>query len=111
MGKIVTHVNSSITGVYSKEFRDIINDYVSKNKTCTSSLNNAIDIYDEFLNSTNKTIENKNFRLVDTNYIDNGKLMLSTNMMGTLELYLNLIKKIGGNDLEEKLKAEIGLKK
>ena len=25
--------------------------------------------------------------------------------------YLNLIKKIGGNDLEEKLKAEIGLKK
>ena len=37
--------------------------------------------------------------------------MLSTNMMGTLELYLNLIKKIGGNDLEEKLKAEIGLKK
>lgn len=61
--------------------------------------------------TNNLDIENKSVRLVDTNYIDNGKLMLSTNMMGTLELYLNLIKKIGGNDLEEKLKAEIGLKK
>lgn len=71
MGKIVTHVNSSITGVYSKEFRDIINDYVSKNKTCTSSLNNAIDIYDEFLNSTNKTIENKNTLLKNVITADN----------------------------------------
>ncbi|MGL4571297.1 MAG: GNAT family N-acetyltransferase [Clostridium sp.] len=51
------------------------------------------------------------FRVVNRNYTDNGKIMLSTNLMGTLELYLNLIKKIGGNDLEEKLFAEIGLKK
>lgn len=56
-------------------------------------------------------MEKSDFRLVKRNYTDNGKLMLSTNIMGNLELYLNLIKKIGGNDLEEKLAYEIGLKK
>lgn len=55
-------------------------------------------------------IEKNEFRLVKRNYTDNGKIMLSTNIMGNLELYLNLIKKIGGNDLEEKLASNIGLK-
>lgn len=53
----------------------------------------------------------EDFRVVKRNYTDNGKIMLSANLMGSLELYLNLIKKIGGNDLEDKLFEEIGLKK
>lgn len=55
-------------------------------------------------------IEKNDFRLVKRNYTDNGKIMLSKNVMGNIELYLNLIKKIGGNDLEEKLAYNIGLK-
>lgn len=54
--------------------------------------------------------EKRDFRIVKRNYTDNGKIMLSTNVMGNIELYLNLIKKLGGNDLEEKLASEIGLK-
>lgn len=74
-----------------------------------SELSGVLVPYGDWIDGVN--IEKNDFRLVKRNYTDNGKLMLSTNIMGTLELYLNLIKKIGGNDLEEKLAYEIGLKK
>lgn len=60
-----------------------------------------------------KSIEStyiENCREVNKNFTDNGKIMLSTNIMGSLELYLNLIKKVGGRDLEQKMEKEIGIK-
>ena len=36
--------------------------------------------------------------------------MLSTNLMGTLELCLNIVKKVCGGEIEEKIKSELGLK-
>lgn len=56
-------------------------------------------------------IYNGNYRVVNKNFTDNGKLMLSTNLMGNLELYLNLLKKVGGHNLEKEMEKVIGLKK
>lgn len=54
--------------------------------------------------------EVNNLRIVNRNYADNGKIMLSTNIMGTLELCLNIVRKVYGRELEEKIYKEIGLK-
>ncbi|WP_297639388.1 GNAT family N-acetyltransferase [uncultured Clostridium sp.] len=54
--------------------------------------------------------EKNQLRIVNRNYADNGKIMLSTNIMGTLELCLNLVKKVYGGELESKICKEIGLK-
>ncbi len=54
--------------------------------------------------------EKRALRILNKNYIDNGKIMLSTNLMGTLELCLNIVKKVCGGEIEEKIENELGLK-
>ncbi|MGL4875630.1 MAG: GNAT family N-acetyltransferase [Clostridium sp.] len=54
--------------------------------------------------------EKARLRIVNRNYTDNGKIMLSKNLMGTLELCLDLIKKVCGKEIEEKLYKEVGIR-
>ena len=48
-------------------------------------------------------------RLIQKNFVDNGKIMLSANVMGQVELILSLIDKVGGRELAEKVAYKIGL--
>ena len=48
-------------------------------------------------------------RLLLKNFIDNGKIMLSANTMGQLEMLLSLIDKVCGRTLAEKVAKKIGL--
>ncbi|MGL4771968.1 MAG: GNAT family N-acetyltransferase [Clostridium sp.] len=48
-------------------------------------------------------------RVCNKNFVDNGKLMISGNMVGTVELCISLIKKIGGKNLSDKVAKELGL--
>ncbi|MGL5646501.1 MAG: GNAT family N-acetyltransferase [Clostridium sp.] len=54
--------------------------------------------------------ERDSLRIINKNYTDNGKIMLSKNIMGTLELCLSLIKKVCGREIEEKLYKEVGIR-
>ncbi|MGL5417119.1 MAG: GNAT family N-acetyltransferase [Clostridium sp.] len=54
--------------------------------------------------------ERESLRIINKNYTDNGKIMLSKNIMGTLELCLSLIKKVCGREIEEKLYKEVGIR-
>ncbi|MDS0526391.1 GNAT family N-acetyltransferase [Clostridium sp. SHJSY1] len=48
-------------------------------------------------------------RIVDKNFIDNGKVILSANAIGTLEMILSLVEKVGGRKLSEKLEKGLGM--
>lgn len=47
--------------------------------------------------------------LLSKSFIDNGKIMLSANWMGQIDLILSMINKVGGRVLAEKVANEIGL--
>ncbi|MGL4849618.1 MAG: GNAT family N-acetyltransferase [Clostridium sp.] len=63
----------------------------------------------EFLDGLSNE-EKLGLRVINRNYTDNGKIMLSKNLMGTLELCLSLIKKVCGKEIEEKLYKEVGIR-
>ncbi|MGL5152706.1 MAG: GNAT family N-acetyltransferase [Clostridium sp.] len=48
-------------------------------------------------------------RVLNRSFIDNGKLMLTGNMIGTIELCTTLINKVGGKTLSDKVCKELGL--
>lgn len=48
-------------------------------------------------------------RLIDKSFIDNGKVMLSSNTMGQMELMLRLVDKIGGIKLAQEVGKVIGV--
>ncbi|MBD7909751.1 MULTISPECIES: GNAT family N-acetyltransferase [Clostridium] len=48
-------------------------------------------------------------RIVDKNFVDNGKVILSANTIGSLEMILSLVEKIGGRKLSEELESRLGL--
>ncbi len=48
--------------------------------------------------------------LINDNFSDNGKVMLSSNIMGQIEMLISLIDKLGGRSLAEETKKQIGLK-
>lgn len=58
-------------------------------------------------NSFNNIVDEK--RILDRNYVDNGKIMLSGNKVGDYQNVLRLIEKMCGKTLEDKVKKQIGL--
>lgn len=48
--------------------------------------------------------------LIKDNFSDNGKIMLSSNIIGQIEMLMTLIYKLGGRNLAEETKKKIGLK-
>lgn len=48
--------------------------------------------------------------LISDNFIDNGRIMMSSNIMGEIEMILSLIDKILGRDIAENIKNNIGIK-
>ena len=48
--------------------------------------------------------------LISNNFIDNGRIMMSSNIMGEIEMILSLIDKILGRDIAENIKNNIGIK-
>lgn len=47
-------------------------------------------------------------RFIDKSFIDNGRIMLSSNSMGEIEMMLRLIQKVGGKALSKKVSNIIG---
>jgi len=47
-------------------------------------------------------------KLVQKNFVDNGKILISVNFFGKLEMVLSLVEKIAGRTLSEKLQKELG---
>lgn len=47
-------------------------------------------------------------RFIDKSFIDNGRIMLSSNTMGEIEMILRLIQKVGGKSLAKKVSNIIG---
>lgn len=60
--------------------------------------------------SVDEVEEIEEHRIIEKNYIDNGKIMLSANEMGNIEMLLNLINKVGGKDLSLAVSKKVGLK-
>lgn len=48
-------------------------------------------------------------KLVDKNFVDNGKIVISSNIVGNIESCLNIVKKIAGENCVKVLSAEIGV--
>lgn len=48
--------------------------------------------------------------LISDNFIDNGRIMLGSSVMGEIEMILSLIDKIAGRELAENVKNNIGIK-
>ncbi len=48
--------------------------------------------------------------LISDNFIDNGRIMMSSNIMGEIEMILSLIDKIAGRNIAENVKNNIGIK-
>lgn len=69
---------------------------------------NGINVPNISLKNLNEEILNSNF-YTDSNYVDNGKIMLSANMMGEVELALSLVDKVGGRRLAHKVANVIGV--
>lgn len=59
------------------------------------------------------SIEDKNIiperRLIDKSFIDNGKIMLSSNIIGEIESILRLIDKVCGKELAKKVGIKLGV--
>lgn len=58
-------------------------------------------------------IPNSKYEIVGVNkvnkdFVDNGKIMVSDNLIGHIELCINIVKKIAGNEVSMKLAKEIG---
>ena len=51
-------------------------------------------------------IENTNE--TDKSFVDNGKIMISSNLIGHIELCLCIIKKVAGDDISKEVAKEIG---
>lgn len=58
------------------------------------------------------SIENgrENLRVSNNSFVDNGKLMFSSNMAGNIDLTLNLIKKICGKNASDIVAKELGFR-
>lgn len=52
--------------------------------------------------------ESSKYRLQDSNFVDNGKIMLSANRVGQIEMLLNLINKVGGSTLASEVSKKLG---
>lgn len=48
-------------------------------------------------------------KIVDKNFVDNGKIIISANATGSLEMILSLVEKVGGRKLSEKLEKRLGI--
>lgn len=48
-------------------------------------------------------------RLIDKQFIDNGKVMISSNIIGQIELMLRLIDKVAGKEIAKKVGIKIGV--
>ncbi|MGG7142568.1 GNAT family N-acetyltransferase [Clostridium nigeriense] len=45
---------------------------------------------------------------VNRSFVDNGKIMISSNLIGNIELCISIVKKLAGDDIARKLAKEIG---
>jgi RimJ/RimL family protein N-acetyltransferase len=48
-------------------------------------------------------------KIVKKNFVDNGKILISVNALGELEMILSLVEKIAGRTLAEKLQKQLGI--
>lgn len=49
-------------------------------------------------------------KIIDSNFCDNGKILLSSNQIGDFEMIISLVQKVAGLDLSIKLKERLGIK-
>ncbi|MBE6048976.1 MAG: GNAT family N-acetyltransferase [Clostridium sp.] len=59
-----------------------------------------------------KEIENyiSKDKISDKNFCDDGKILLSSNYIGNFEMIISIVGKVGGLDVANKVKAELGFK-
>ncbi|AOR23043.1 GNAT family N-acetyltransferase [Clostridium taeniosporum] len=48
-------------------------------------------------------------KVTNENFVDNGRVMIASNLMGTIEMILSIIFKISGKDLVRKLEKKLGI--
>ena len=76
---------------------------------------NAINLLSELINIKGLTIPNTKyivdgFNIDNKKFIDNGKIMISDNLISHIQLCLNIIKKISGYEISDKIAKELGYK-
>lgn len=52
----------------------------------------------------------KEEKVSDKNFCDNGKILLSSNYIGNFEMVISIVEKVGGLEIANKLKSELGFK-
>ncbi|WP_252230140.1 GNAT family N-acetyltransferase [Clostridium sp. ZBS15] len=65
------------------------------------------------IENLNKLIKSENLnkmKIVNKNFVDNGKVMISSNLMGTIEMILAIIFKVVGKDLVKQIEDKLGIK-
>lgn len=49
-------------------------------------------------------------KIIDSNFCDDGKILLSSNEIGNFEMIISLVQKVAGLNLSDKLKRRLGIK-
>lgn len=56
----------------------------------------------------NSVYEIENVIKINKSFVDNGKIMISSNLISNIELCINIVKKVAGDDISIKLSKELG---
>ena len=77
------------------------------------TLSNGLYFLNGFTNVEGISIPNSKYVIdgvnkVNKDFVDNGKIMISDNLIGHIELCINIVQKIAGDEVSAKLAKEIG---
>lgn len=78
-----------------------------------ATLSNGIYFLNNLINMDGISIPNSKYiingaNIANKDFVDNGKIMISYNLIGNIKLCINIIKKISGYEISDKVAREIG---
>mgnify|MGYP004448655241 FL=1 len=81
-------------------------DYIATLSNGIYFLNNVINMKGIFIPNSKYIINGAN--IANTDFADNGKIMIYYNLIGNIKLCINIIKKISGYEISDKVAKEMG---
>ena len=78
-----------------------------------ATLSNGVYLLSHLINMEGISIPNSKYiingvNIVNKDFVDNGKIMISCNLIGNIKLCVNIIRKISGYEVSDKVAREIG---
>ena len=98
--------------IYDNEFIEYLRkiyyncDYIGILSNSIYFLNKLVNIKDIYIPNSNYIIDTIN--IANKDFVDNGKVMISDSLIGHIKLCINIIRKISGHEIYDKIAKEIG---